>query len=241
MKVLAMQAEWRKIIFVNYRIDKEVLDPWLPPGTEYDLYQGECFISLAGFLFLHTHFALIPFPFHQAFEEFNLRFYVVRKEKNDDRRGVVFIREFVRKPVFKWLANTFAREKYECYSMRSEIRHDAHQLSAQYSFHAGDRWNTLTATAAPGVQLIERGSLTEFIAEHYYGYNKLGRDLSLEYRLHHPRWAAYPLRTVDVDCDFRSFYPPQFVPYLSGEPHSVQVIEGSPVALSPNRIIRGRQ
>lgn len=237
MKILALQAEWRKIVFVNYLIDPKVLLPLVPRGTQLDLYHGECYVSLAGFQFLHTHFALFPFPFHQAFEEFNLRFYVVRKEKGRERRGVVFIREFVPKPSFKWLANTFAREKYECYPMRSTIEALGAELNAAYSFYAGGRWNTVGATAGSAAMNIERGSLTEFIAEHYYGHNKLSDHLTLEYRLYHPRWTAYPLKSIHVDCRFEAFYPPEFVPFLYAKPHSAQLIEGSFVALSPAGIL----
>lgn len=237
MKILAMQAEWRKIIFVNYLIDQEVLQPLLPKGTDLDLYNGECYISLAGFLFLHTRVAGIPFPRHQFFEEFNLRFYVRRREGPQIRRGVVFISEFVKKPAFKWLANTFAHEKYSCLPMRSSVeKTPGDRLVACYDFFDGKRWNQVSASGENHTRPIASGSLSEFIAEHYFGYNKLSNSLTLEYGLEHPRWMAHPLISLEIDCSFENFYPPQFVPYLVRPYHSAQLIEGSPVALWPKRI-----
>ena len=63
----------------------------MPSGTELDCFQGQTYASLIGFEFNRTGLAGTPIPFHQSFEEVNLRFYV----KRADRRGVVFIRELV--------------------------------------------------------------------------------------------------------------------------------------------------
>ena len=46
-----LRAEWRKLIMAQYVVDPAVLDPFLPEGVELDLFHGECFVSLIGFLF----------------------------------------------------------------------------------------------------------------------------------------------------------------------------------------------
>ena len=236
MKLIYLSCEWRKILLINYEVAPEILLPYLPGKTEFDLYQGKCLISLAGFVFQNVKFLKIPIPFHQKFEEFNLRFYVVYKQKDEIYRGVVFIREYVPKPFFKFLANTFAREKYECYPMKHSIE-EKNDLQVSYSFKVKDRWNTVSATAESTAKVIEPRSLEEFIAEHYYGYNFRPKGLTLEYQLEHPRWSYYPLKSFEVDCRFEDYYPKEFLPYLYSEPHSAQLIEGSAVKLFPGRLI----
>ncbi len=88
-----LTAEWNNLLMLNYAVDPGLLEPLLPVGTELDLFEGRTFVSLVGFQFNRTRVHGIAIPFHRNFEEVNLRFYV----KGSDRRGVVFIREFVPK------------------------------------------------------------------------------------------------------------------------------------------------
>ncbi|WP_294286462.1 DUF2071 domain-containing protein [uncultured Chryseobacterium sp.] len=96
-----LKAEWRKLAIINYEINPGILLSYLPAGTELDFYQGKCYISLVGFMFLNTRFLGIPIPFHRNFEEVNLRFYVKKKEGNQWKRGVVFVKEIVPKTCFE--------------------------------------------------------------------------------------------------------------------------------------------
>src|SRR2546423_15424882 len=84
---------------LNYEVDRGVLAPLLPKGTELDESRGRHFISLVGFLFLDTHVLGVPAFFHRDFEEVNLRFYVRRAAGPEPRHAVVFIRAMVRLPL----------------------------------------------------------------------------------------------------------------------------------------------
>ena len=76
-----LKAEWRKLALANYIIDKELLVKYLPVGTELDLWNGNCYVSLVGFMFVNTKLLGLKIPFHTNFEEVNLRFYVKRFDK----------------------------------------------------------------------------------------------------------------------------------------------------------------
>lgn len=84
---------------------------------------------------------------------------------------------------------------------------------------------------------IQEGSLEEYIGHHYYGYNSWYFGKTLELRLHHSPWKAYPIKAVDTDFKFEDVYPAQFLPFLYAEPHSVQLLDGSHVLMYPNRIL----
>ena len=56
MKKSFLTAEWRKLLIFNYTIDPEILKKYIPKGTELDLFEGKCYVSLIGFLFLNTRF-----------------------------------------------------------------------------------------------------------------------------------------------------------------------------------------
>ena len=84
-----LKAEWRKLILANYKVEPELLKPYLPYGTELDLWQDSCYLSLVGFMFVNTKIKGVKIPFHVNFEEVNLRFYVKRYDNGEWKRGVV--------------------------------------------------------------------------------------------------------------------------------------------------------
>ncbi len=85
-----LQAEWRKLLMANFLVDPELLLPYLPHKTELDLWDGSCYVSLVGFMFLNTKIKGIKVPFHTNFEEVNLRFYVRYKNKMNGK-GAQFL------------------------------------------------------------------------------------------------------------------------------------------------------
>jgi uncharacterized protein len=113
VKKVFLQAEWRKLAMVNYAIDPDVLIKYLPYKTELDLWGETCYASLVGFMFLNTRLKGIKIPFHSNFEEVNLRFYVRYRERDEWKRGVVFVKEIVPRP-----ALTFVRTRSIMRTMR---------------------------------------------------------------------------------------------------------------------------
>ena len=49
-----LTAEWRKLAIANYAIDPSVLANYIPHDTELDLWNGKCYVSVVGFMFLNT-------------------------------------------------------------------------------------------------------------------------------------------------------------------------------------------
>ncbi|HEV8147067.1 MAG TPA: DUF2071 domain-containing protein, partial [Bryobacteraceae bacterium] len=73
-----LSAVWRDLVMLNYQVDPALLREFVPTGTELDTFEGRTYVSLVGFRFLGTRVRGIRIPFHQNFEEVNLRFYVRR-------------------------------------------------------------------------------------------------------------------------------------------------------------------
>ena len=90
-----LDAQWRKLVMVNYAVDPAALKAYVPYNTELDQWNGTYFVSLVGFMFVNTKVMKMKIPFHINFEEINLRFYVKYGNNADYKRGVVFIKEIV--------------------------------------------------------------------------------------------------------------------------------------------------
>ena len=113
-----LTAEWRSLVMINYAVEPAALAPHAPRGVELDLWEGEALVSMVGFRFLHTRVLGWPIPFHQDFDEVNLRFYVRRWSAGEWRRGVVFIREIVPRLAIAAVAQAAYNEPYIALPMR---------------------------------------------------------------------------------------------------------------------------
>lgn len=243
-----LTAEWRNLIFANYAIDRRVLEPLVPYGTELDDFNGVYYGSLVGFYFEQVKmFGAVAVPFHREFEEFNLRFYVRRKTETGWKRGVVFVKEIVPKAAISIVANTLYGEPYVTHPMRHIWQKEADNQQIAYGWKVGNDWNHIRVRADRVGHALTPGSEEEFITEHYWGYTARDKKRSAsrksegrtsEYEVVHPQWNIYPVQDFSVHCDIKTLYGAAFVPYFEGPPRSVFLADGSEVAIKSGAVIR---
>ena len=232
-----LTAEWRDLVMVNYEVDPALLASRLPYGTELDLHEGRCFVSLVGFLFLNTRVLGIPIPYHVNFEEVNLRFYVKREVNGEVRRGVCFVKELVPKRAITFIARTLFGEPYETAVMRNY--NDPGKVSYRFgkvpSAHAKKFKNLVSEaikiTRGDRLGVPAEGSHEEFIIEHYWGYTKRGRRRTDEYKVEHPRWELYATRHPRLKVNFARWYGEEFAFLRDAQPFSVLLTKGSDVSV----------
>ncbi len=233
-----LKAEWRKLAIFNYEVPPEVLQPYLPFGTELDFFEGKCYVSMVGFLFKNTKLLGLKVPGHVNFEEVNLRFYVKRKVDGEWRRGVVFIKEIVPKWALSFVANTLYEEHYETMPMRHQWFYADGMIMVKYEWNASKNWQTLAITAKDELVPIEEGSVAEFITEHYWGYSQVSKEKTNEYQVHHPRWMQYPIMGYETNFDFELNYGSDFAFLNEKQPDSVQLAEGSPISVEVKKTLK---
>jgi uncharacterized protein len=233
-----LKAEWRKLAIANYEVDSSLLRNYLPYGTELDLWNGKCYVSLVGFMFVNTRLLNLKIPLHVNFEEVNLRFYVKRLEDQTWKRGVVFIKEIVPRPALTFVANTIYKEHYETLPMRHSWSENATDRVVEYSWRKNAVWQTFRVRASKQASEIQAGSETEFITEHYWGYAKVSDTRTNEYEVTHPRWEAYEVTGYDIDVDFGKVYGQRFSFLNSVQPVSVMLAEGSEITVENKKTIR---
>ncbi|MGH9819641.1 MAG: YqjF family protein, partial [Pyrinomonadaceae bacterium] len=212
-----LTAEWRDLIMVNYEIDPSLVASRVPRGTELDLYDGKCFVSLVGFMFLDTRVLGFLVPFHVNFEEVNLRFYVRRDTGDEIRRGVVFIKEIVPRSAIAAVARTMYGEPYEAMRM-DHIRADSR---VGYSWYKGENKNRIEIEADSSLGVPDEGSHGSFIIEHYWGYTRRNADRTDEYKVEHPKWELFSASNTEMSVDFGGTYGTEFAFLSDTKPYSV--------------------
>lgn len=228
-----LTAQWRSLAMLNYPVAPEVVEPFVPKGTELDFWQGRTYVSVVGFLFLDTRVWGLGIPYHRDFEEVNLRFYVRRQGPEGWRRGVVFVKEIVPRYAIATTARLFYGEKYVSLPMRHSITGDPARggMYVTYGWRHRGRWNGLGAVVSGAPREAAPGSEEEFITEHYWGYSALLGGGCMEYRVEHPRWRVWKLERPVLDCDVAAIYGERFVATLEGEPSSAFLADGSEVTV----------
>lgn len=230
-----LKARWENLIMANYAIDPDLLKPFLPAGTELDLFDKKAWISLVGFMFRDTRIFSIPIPFFGTFVEVNLRFYVFRREGNSIKRGVVFISEVVPHKSVVWMANILYKEHYEALPCRNTIKEFGDEKSVRYEWQKAGEWYSIKVDADTAQSEMPVGSLEEFIFEHYFGYTRIDTGKTEEYKVAHPRWKVNYIKNYNISCNFEKMYGSRFKWLQNLQPNSVFLAEGSEVSVDWKR------
>ena len=233
-----LTAEWNDLAIANYKIDLEILKKYVPFGTELDLWNGKCYISLIGFMFENVKVLGMKIPFHVNFEEVNLRFYVKRFENNQWKRGTVFIKEIVPKHAVTIVANALYNEHYQTLKMKHQRTDDETSKHFQYEWKTGSRWNSIAMKTAKQPKEIALNSEAEFITEHYFGYTKFNEKKTIEYEVTHPRWTQLEVLETKIDVDFQAVYGNDFKFLQDLKPKSTFLAIGSKITIEGKKTIK---
>jgi uncharacterized protein len=224
-----LTAQWRNLIMLHWEVDPKLVIDLVPIGTTLDLWQGKAYVGLVGFQFLDTRVLGAPVPFHQDFEEVNLRFYVRRVVDDEVRHGVVFICECVPRQLVGGMARLLYREPYMVVPMKSVIRADP-APDVQYAWQARNRWCSVSAHAKGASALPQPRTLDDFVTRRPWGYNgRRGTD-TLEYHVSHPPWNVWRALDAKVDADLSALCGSELARQLT-VPVSALIADGSSVTI----------
>lgn len=229
-----LTAEWRKLVIANFLIEPSILKKFIPYKTELDDWNGNCYASIVGFMFLHTKVLGLSLPYHKNFDEVNLRFYVRYKDNGIWKRGVTFIKEIVPKKIVTAVANVLYNENYITMPMKRKFAQNENDFEIKYNFGSG---NFLYAKAGNEKIALKENSEEEFITEHFWGYTKCSHVKTSEYQVEHPRWDLYGIKNFEMNIDVKNVYGGEFVETLSAKPKSVLLAEGSEIVVRKGRVI----
>ncbi|MFN8535255.1 MAG: DUF2071 domain-containing protein [Dehalococcoidia bacterium] len=234
MPMVFLAAHWRDLLMANWAVDPAIVEPLVPRGTEIDFHEGKTYVSVVGFLFQQTRlFGWLPAPFHTDFEEINLRFYVVRRHPDGDRRGVVFVKEIVPRAAIALTANLIYNENYVALPTRHRIEREGDAIRpgglVRYAWGFRGKTQAIRGRMAGSPTPPADDSEAAFISQHYWGYARQRDGGTVEYQVEHPHWRVSPATQVRLQADIAPLYGPGFVETLRRPPDSAFIAEGSEV------------
>jgi len=224
---------------LNYEVDPDLLLPHVPAGTSLDSFEGRTYVSLVAFRFCRTRlFGVIPVPFHVDFNEVNLRFYVRRKQGDENRRGVVFIAEVVPRRAIATTARLIYGENYIYLPMRHRIGSEGLSRTAEYQWRHNNQWCRVSAATDGPPAHPKDGSLGQFITEHYWGYSRQRSGGCLEYHVSHVPWQVWMTTVAGFEGEASILYGKELGAVLQRRPDCAFVADGSPVTVFKGNRIR---
>ncbi len=108
---------WKDILFINFKVDADLLRASLPKPLELDTFKGEAFLSVVPFRMEGIRFPFTPaLPFSSLWE-LNLRTYVNYK----GRRGIYFFTLDTDHLLGQWIAKSFFHLPYRFRPIRAHL------------------------------------------------------------------------------------------------------------------------
>ncbi len=226
-----LTAHWNDLLSFTFAVNPRPLQPYLPPDLELDLLDGQALISLVGFRFRQTRIFGCTWPGYRDFPELNLRFYV----QEGDRRGVIFIREFVPLHMVSWIARWFYNEHYITAPLRHELERQGDRLIARCRLTLGGQEHLLEIHAQAASVMTTEDSLDHRFKELHWGYNVDHQGRTRRYEVSHPPWRIFPVLQHRLQLDWRTVYGPEWQWLQDVQPLHVMLVEGSEVSVYPRQ------
>jgi uncharacterized protein YqjF (DUF2071 family) len=224
-----LRARWQNLFLATYPVQPSLLEKRLPPGLRLDLRDGNAFVSLVAFEFLDTRVLGIPWPGYRNFAELNLRFYV----RHGQERGVVFVREFVPQRLVAWLARRLYNEPYLAAPIRATRQEDDASIRMEYHLNFAGREHRIAVEGTKPAFRPPKSSDEHFFKEHRWGFGLTRSGQALRYEVEHPAWDVYPVRSWQIDLDFKAVYGPEWEFLAQTTLTSTVLAAGSPVCVFP--------
>lgn len=229
MKRPFLTAEWRNLFLATYAVPPSLLKPHLPVGLELDTRDGNAFVSLVAFQFVHTRVFGVSWPGYRNFPELNLRFYV----RQGGDRGVVFVREIVPLRLVAWMARWIYNEPYRVAPLTCHCLEDENTRTMEYRLTWAGREQVLHISGRKAVYLPGPTSDEHFFKEHRWGFGRTRSGQPLRYEVAHPVWEVFPVESYHIEMDWASVYGPEWGFLSKATPMSAVFADGSAVAVYP--------
>jgi uncharacterized protein len=176
--------QWKDVLFLHSPVEPELVKPLLPDGLKLDVISGYAWVSVVLFTITDLRIRVLPvLPLLPAFNEMNLRTYVVRDNipgihfmqiKASDQKAVLLNRMMTKLPY--QYADIRKTPEFH-YLMNAEIEHNLLDID----FNSGPFFHDVP-------------NLDRWLTERYCSYQHDGKNL-YRYHIHHPKWPLYYVQT----------------------------------------------
>jgi len=195
--VVEIEMGWRQLLFENYPVDLEVVEPHVPDGLDVDTFEGSAYLSVVPYTNVEVRPKGLPAWAGSPLPELNLRTYV----SHDGVPGVYFcsldaqgLPGVLGARLLQSLPYYYAR-----IAMDSEGNRIHYRSSRR---HPGARHAAYEATYGADGEAFEapEDPLTDFLLERYRLYTESSSGHLRTTAVEHEPWTVYPA-AADVETN----------------------------------------
>ncbi|MFC7080597.1 YqjF family protein [Halorussus caseinilyticus] len=205
--MVSLHMGWRHLLFANWPVAPEVVEPRIPDALAADTYDGQAWLSVVPYVNVDVRPAWVPSGLGVRLPELNLRTYVRPAESSvpvgmpaadpDRAPGVYFFSLDADGLPGVGLASVLGARllhglpyylaDIDCAATDGTVRFESRRR------HPGARAARFRATYGPTGQQFraERGSLSEFLTERYRFYAEDQRGAIRYADIRHPQWRLF--------------------------------------------------
>ena len=186
--------DWRDVTFLHWRVPPSVVEPFMPPGTRPDTFDGDSFVALVPFEMRSAAvLGLPPVPYFGDFLETNVRMYSV---DGAGRHGVVFASAETSRLLIALIARAVVGVRYTWSRQRASVS------GASRSWSTRRRWPQRGLRSEIAVEvgdpIAEPDDLTLFLTSRWGLHTRLaGRTWWMPN--HHEPWALHQATLTHLD------------------------------------------
>lgn len=175
--------EWNNVIFLHWKVSKDLLEPLLPKGIKLDTINGESWVSLVAFDMNNIGTRAFPkIPHISDFLEINIRVYVTCNEKpsvyflsmEGSKRSSCKVLKAVSKFPYR-----YSKMEHENYRFESENIEFNDSFSIAYQL---------------GEEPNKKDELDLWLTERYAVFQDY-KSTIIEYDVHHIEW---PIQSIEI-------------------------------------------
>ena len=232
-----LKANWLRLASANYVVDPSILEKHIPNGTVLEAHNGKYFVSLVAFRYCETRLLNVRVPYHNIFEEINLRFYVKREiTPGNWRSEVAFTKLFFPKTALTLVAKHIYKENYETKKMRHNWSDNGNELFTSYGLKK-NRWHSFDLVSDKKSSPIFSNTSEDFFSKHYWGTSKINRKSCTIYKIDHPVWESHKVLRSNISFDFNTVFGAEFKHLTNTEPDSTHLFNGSKVLVHKKKTV----
>ncbi|MCR9205726.1 MAG: DUF2071 domain-containing protein, partial [Halobacteriovoraceae bacterium] len=121
-----ISQHWRDVLFLNYKIEPQLIQETLPEPLLVDTFEGSAYLSIVPFRMSDIHFPWSPvLPFSDLWE-INLRTYV----RHGKYSGVYFYTLDTDHHLAQWIAQSFFHLPYRYRFLRGSIGNGKYEFES---------------------------------------------------------------------------------------------------------------
>jgi len=226
-----MRTHWEDLVMVNYEVNREWVQQFVPKGCELELFKGRAIVTVVAFKFRKTRIMRVKVPFYNDFAEINLRIYVRRKDGvGQGERGVVFIKELIEHKLPAIVANVVFKENFEVMPVMGGVQ--GQRVEYLWGNVGDGQQNRVEGEFDGELKNWRAGGEEEFVGENYFAYKDMGRGKTLQFEVRHEPWRMRKLKEVKVEIDIAALYGEEWAENMCENPRGVFYVDGNEVGVT---------